>query len=396
MNGPLAGVKVLDLTAALSGPMATQILGDMGADIIKIESPEGDSIRGLGPSRHAGMGPMFLHCNRNKRSVVLDLKSKGGRDAFLKLADTVDVIVCNTRPQAMARLGLDYAQLAERLPSIIYVSIVGFSSSGPWAGKPAYDDLIQAAAAIPSLHAEHEAGRYTPIAFADRTTGLFAANAVLGALYHRTQTGAGQHIEIPMFETIAALVLSDHMGGRTFDPPTGPTRFERYASVRRPFATQDGQVCLMVLTDRQWRTLFAALGHPELADDVRFQTVSQRDAHIEALYSIVAKILETRSTDDWLATLGAADIPVGRVETIESLIDHPHLAGSGFFEWIDHPTEGTIRSIAKTSSWSRTQPGYSRPAPLLGEHTLEVLSEAGLDRGQINELLESGEAVQST
>jgi crotonobetainyl-CoA:carnitine CoA-transferase CaiB-like acyl-CoA transferase len=366
----------------------------MGADVIKIESPEGDSIRGLGPSRHPEMGPMFLHCNRNKRSVVLDLKTAGGRDAFLRLADTVDIVVCNTRPKAMARLGLDHTRLAERNPSLIYVSIVGFGSDGPWAGRPAYDDLIQAASAIPSLHAQGQTGRYAPIAFADRVTGLFAANAALGALYHRAQTGEGQHVEVPMFETIASMVLHDHMGGQTFEPATGPTRFERYASVRQPFDTQDGQICLMVLTDRQWRTLFAALGHSELAEDKRFLTVSQRDKHIETLYSIVATILKTRSTDDWMATLEAADVPVGRVETIDSLINHPQLTGSGFFEWVDHPTEGAIRSIAKTSSWSATQPTYARHAPRLGEHTREALREAGFTDGQISELLKSGCAVQ--
>ena len=395
MSGPLRGVRVLDMTAALSGPMATQVLGDMGAEIIKIESPEGDTIRGLGPGKSPDMGPMFLHCNRNKRSVVLDLKTEGGRNACLELADTVDVVVSNTRPKALARLGLDYAQFASRRPSLVYVSIVGFASDGPWADKPAYDDLIQAATGIPSLHADGDSGRYAPIAFADRVAGLFAANAVLGALYHRAQTGIGQYVEVPMFETIASMVLSDHMGGRTFDPAAGPARFERYASVRRPMKTLDGQICLMVLTDRQWHTLFAALGRPELQDDTRFQTVSARDQNIDTLYLIVGEILKRRSTDEWMAILEAADIPVGRVETIDSLIDHPQLEGSGFFEWVDHPTEGKVRNIARTTSWSATQPSYTRPAPRRGEHTREVLLEAGFTTEDVDALCASECAFQA-
>lgn len=394
MTGPLNGVTILDITAALSGPMATHVLGDMGADVIKVEAPGGDSIRGLGKGRNPDMGPMFLHTNRNKRSVVLDLKTEGGRRAFLALASKADVVVCNTRPKAMARLGLDYASMAELNPTLIYVGIVGYGSGGPLEDKPAYDDLIQAAAGIPSLHAAGEPGRYAPFAFADRVTGMAAANAVLAALFHRERSGEGQYVEVPMFETIADLVLLDHMGGRTFEPALGPTRFERYASVRRPFETRDGQICLMVLTDRQWRTLFDALGHPELKEDERFATVGQRHENIAELYAIIASILKTRDTDDWLSALEAADIPVGRVESIDSLLDHPHLAESGFFQWKEHPSEGTIRSIARSSTWSRTQPGYARPAPRLGQHTREVLAEAGLKADEIEALIASGAAQE--
>jgi crotonobetainyl-CoA:carnitine CoA-transferase CaiB-like acyl-CoA transferase len=392
MNGPLTGIRVLDLTGALSGPVATQILGDMGADVIKVEPPEGDSIRGMGPARHKGMGAMFLHTNRSKRSIVLDLKSAAGKEAFLRLARDVDVFVCNTRPKAMERLGLAYEQLAKLNPSLIYVNIVGYGSGGPYSDKPAYDDLIQAAVGIPSLRPQDSAARYAPIAIADRVTGITAANAVLGALYHREKTGKGQHVEVPMFETIAALVLADHMAGLTFEPSLGPPVFQRYASIRRPFATADGFICMMVLTDKQWRTFFAAVGMPEVMEDPRFTTVANRTENLEALYEIVARVLSVRRTDDWVQHLEQADIPVARIETMESLVASPHLEAVGFLDTIEHPTEGAIRSITKTSTWSETQPRLTRHTPRLGEHSREILLEAGFSEEEVQEMFSTGAA----
>ncbi|AWQ07241.1 CaiB/BaiF CoA transferase family protein [Bordetella bronchiseptica] len=392
MDGPLSGVRVLDMTAALSGPVATQILGDMGAEVIKIEPPEGDSIRDLGPARHRGMGAMFLHTNRSKRSIVLDLKLEGGREAFRRLAGTADVFVCNTRPKAMARLGLAYADIAALNPALVYLNIVGYGSAGTHADKPAYDDLIQAAAGIASLRADGDPARYAPIALADRVTGILAANAVLGALYHRARTGAGQHIEVPMFESIASLVLSDHMAGLSFEPPIGPPVFDRYASIRRPFQTRDGFLCMMVLTDRQWREFFRAVGRPEVMDDDRFGTMAQRTRNLEALYAIVSAIMATRDTDAWVAHLEAADIPVARIESVASLTAHPHLAQAGFFQTVEHPTEGPIRSMACASTWSATQPAATRPAPRLGEHSLEILREAGFSEEETQAMFASGAA----
>jgi len=393
MSGPLTGVRILDNTAALSGPVATQILGDMGAEVVKVEAPEGDTIRGMGPTRNEGMGAMFLHTNRSKRSVVLDLKTPSGQEAFKRLAAQSDVVVCNTRPRAMARLGLAYSDLVAINATLIYVNIVGYGSGGPFADKPAYDDLIQAAAGIPSLRGAAQEARYAPIAVADRVTGICAANAVLGALFHKARSGVGQHIEVPMFETIAGLVLADHMAGKTFEPPLGPPVFQRYASIRRPFATRDGFICLMVLTDKQWQTFFATAGCGEVMDDPRFRTVASRTKHLEALYALVAQILQSRSTDEWIEALESADIPVARIETMESLIDNAHLHASGFFESITHPSEGSIRSIAKTSTWSATQPCATRPTPRHGEHTREVLAQAGYSGEEISEMLASGAAM---
>lgn len=390
MAGTLDGVRVVDMTAALSGPVATQLLGDMGADVIKIEPPEGDSIRAMGPARHADMGAIFLHTNRSKRSLVLDLKLPEARDAVLRLARSADVLVTNTRPKALARLGLAYPQLKAQNESLIYVGIVGYGGGGPYADKPAYDDLIQAAAGIPSLHAPGDAARYAPIALADRMTGVFAANAVLGALFHRAKTGEGQYVEVPMFETVVSLVLADHMAGLTFEPALGPPVFQRYASIRRPFPTRDGFVCLMVLTDKQWRTFFSTVGRDDVMEDGRFQSMADRTVHLEDLYALVADILLERGTDEWVTRFEQADIPVARLETIESLMRDPHLAASGFIGVQQHPSEGAIRSMACPSRWSATQPAAFRPTPRLGEHSREVLREAGFSNAEIDTMFKTG------
>lgn len=390
MSGPLNGVRVLDLTTALSGPVSTCILGDMGADVIKVEAPEGDSIRDVGPSRHIGMGAMFLHANRSKRSIVLDLKKEDAKDVFLCALSDVDVFVCNVRPKAMARLGLSYEQVTKVNPNLIYLNIVGYGSAGPYNDKPAYDDLIQAAVGIASLGGQDVPARYAPIAIADRVTGILAANAVLGALYHRSVTGYGQHIEIPMFESMASLILADHMQGMTFEPSLGPPVFQRYASIRRPFRTSDGHISMMVLTDRQWCNFFSTVGRLEIMQDERFNTMANRSAHIEQLYSIVSEILSKKTTAFWINTFEAADIPVAKIETIESLLEHPHVVKSEFIETVEHPTEGKIRSLGRTSKWSGTQPEPTRLAPRLGEHSREVLIELGYSEAQIQALFASG------
>lgn len=392
MSGPLTGIRVLDLTTMLSGPQATQILGDMGADVIKVEGPEGDGIRNIGPMRHAGMGAMFLQANRNKRSIVLDLKSSKGREAFLRLAATVDVFVTNTRRKPLERLGLSYDALKRVNQALIYVGIVGYGSTGPYADKPAYDDLIQAAAGIPTLagSSNPSLARYAPIAIADRVAGMQAANAVLGALYHREKTGLGQEIEVPMFETIAAMVLADHMGGLSFEPPHGRPVFERYATTRRPFATKDGFISLMMITDKQWRSFFEAAARPDMARDPRFRNVKHRTENTGQLYAIVAEVLAARSTSEWVALLEQCDIPVARLESIESLLENPHLKAVGFFETAQHHSEGPIRNVPRTSTWSLTQPGIRHGAPMLGEHSKEILREVGyaddeLDRMFVNQ-----------
>lgn len=394
MNGPLNGVRILDLTSVLVGPYATQILGDLGADVLKVESPAGDNVRGIGPMRHPGMGAIFLHANRSKRSIVLDLKAPDGRQALLDLARNADVLIHNVRPRAMARLGLSYDDLAAVNPSIIYAAVTGFGQDGPYAEKPAYDDLIQGAAAIPTLIADSSGGdpRYVPATMADRTVGLHAVYAVAAALFHRERTGEGQEIEIPMFEAMTEFVLGDHMGGMTFEPPLGPTGYPRLlARHRRPYRTSDGHICVVIYNDKQWRNFFTLIGREgELNSDPRFADIGSRTRHINELYGLVADAIATRSTADWLADLTKADIPVMPLHTPDSLIDDGHHAATGFLRTVEHPHEGPVRSIGVPTRWSGRRPEPVRQAPRLGEHSLELLREAGYDEERIADLLARG------
>ncbi|MFS2013813.1 CaiB/BaiF CoA transferase family protein [Azospirillum sp. CT11-132] len=394
MNGPLNGVRILDLTSVLVGPYATQILGDLGADVLKVESPAGDNVRGIGPMRHPGMGAIFLHANRSKRSIVLDLKAPDGRQALLDLARNADVLIHNVRPRAMARLGLSYDDLAAVNPSIIYAAVTGFGQDGPYAEKPAYDDLIQGAAAIPTLIADSSGGdpRYVPATMADRTVGLHAVYAVAAALFHRERTGEGQEIEIPMFEAMTEFVLGDHMGGMTFEPPLGPTGYPRLlARHRRPYRTSDGHICVVIYNDKQWRNFFTLIGREgELDSDPRFADIGSRTRHINELYGLVADAIATRSTADWLADLTKADIPVMPLHTPDSLIDDSHHAATGFLRTVEHPHEGTVRSIGVPTRWSGRRPEPVRQAPRLGEHSVELLREAGYDEERIADLLARG------
>ena len=394
MTGPLQGVRILDITTVLMGPYATQILGDLGADVVKIEPPGGDSVRGIGPGRHPDMGGIFLHANRSKRSVVLDLKQPAGREALLRLAADADVLVYNVRPQAMARLGLDYAAVAAANPKILYVGVYGYGQGGPYAAKPAYDDLIQGAVGIPALsvRAGADVPRYAPSAIADRIVGMAAANAVSAGLFHRERTGEGQSIEVPMFETMAQFVLGDHLGGASFEPPLGPPGYARQLDPhRRPYATLDGHLCVLVYNDKQWKNFFALIGQPEvMAPGSRFATIGQRAEQIHTLYSMVSEVMRTRTSAEWTAALEAADIPVMPMHTLESLLDDPHLRAVGFLQTVEHPSEGRIRSMAVPSTWSRTPPEVTRLAPRLGEHSAQILAEAGYSPEDIAALAAGG------
>ncbi|QYY28393.1 MULTISPECIES: CaiB/BaiF CoA transferase family protein [Cupriavidus] len=397
MTGPLQGIRIVDMTTVLMGPYATQILGDLGADVIKVEPPTGDTVRDVGPRRNDGMAGIFLHVNRSKRSIVLDLKQAAGREALLRLVADADVLIYNVRPQAMARLNLGYEEIAKVNPRILYVGVYGYGQGGPYAAKSAYDDLIQGAVAIPSL--AHTAGadmpRYAPSAIADRIVGLAAANAVTAGLLHRARTGEGQCVDVPMFETMAQFVLGDHMGGLTFDPPIGPSGYARILDQnRRPHRTKDGYLCVLFYNDKQWRKFFELVGQPDLMDrDPRFATIGERTKHIDALYRMVAEVMPTRTTAQWIEVLEAADMPVMQLHTIDSLMADPHLQSVGFFDVVDHPTEGAIRSMAIPSVWSKSSPQVSRQAPRLGEHSAEVLAEAGYSAAEIRKLAESGATV---
>ena len=395
MAGPLEGVRVLDLTSVVMGPYSTQILGDFGAEVIKVESPEGDNMRWVWPFRNPGMGHIFLNANRNKRSIVLDLKKDGGREACLALAAKTDVMVYNIRPQAMARLRLSYDEVRSVNKNIIYVGCFGYSQRGPYAAKAAYDDLIQGAAGIPWLLKKQGADtpRYAPVIIADRSVGQQVATAVCAALFHRSRTGKGQRIDVPMFEHLLPAVLGEHLGGYTFEPQLGEPGYARMLSPdRRPYQTSDGYVCALIYNDKQWKAFFDLIGKPEMLKKPEFATYEARSKNYDAVYGFVSDEMKKRSTADWLAGLEKADIPVQKMNSLADIVSDPHLAAIGYFRDVEHPTEGKIRSMAPPSEWSESQPDYRRHAPRLGEHTREVLKEAGYSEEKIEALIQSGAA----
>ncbi len=395
MGGPLAGVRVLDLTTVLVGPYCTQILAEMGAEVLKVEAPEGDVVRLIGPARHPGMGCMFLTLNRGKRSIALDLKRPEGRDALLRLARGADVLVTNIRPRAMARLGLDYEAVRAANDRVVYASVLGYGQDGPNAARPAYDDLMQGAAGIAALNGRGGAGepRYVPLAMADRITGLAAVGAITAALLHRERTGEGQRVEVPMFEAMAGFVLGDHLGGRVFDPPLDAGGYARLLSPgRRPYRTRDGHVCTMIYNDRQWRSFCAAAGLPDLvSEDPRFASHATRTENIDAILAMLERVFAERDTAEWVRILEGADLPVAPVHTLESLVRDPHLAASGFFAAEEHPTEGRLVRMAPAARFSAA--GGAEPpraAPRLGEHGEEALREAGCTEAEIAALIGCG------
>jgi crotonobetainyl-CoA:carnitine CoA-transferase CaiB-like acyl-CoA transferase len=391
--GPLEGVKVIDMTTVLMGPYATQMLGDYGADVIKVESLEGDVTRLIGPTRHPGMGPVFLNTNRSKRSIALDLKKVGGRDAVLRLIKSADVLVYNVRPQAMARLQLGYDVVSRINPRLIYAGVFGFGQDGPYAAKPAYDDLIQGATALPSLMAQTSDGvpRYVPNALVDRIVGLTAVGAICASLVHRDRTGCGQRLDIPMFETMAGFVMGDHMGGLTYEPPLDKGGYARHLSRdRRPYKTADGYLCVIVYNDKQWASFFQATGRDDLRRNPVFSTFAGRATNIDIIYAELARIFEARTTAEWIDLLTEADIPVMPMHDLESILQDPHLVSTNFFPVVDHPSEGKIRSMKSSARWSDTPVETQRLAPRLNEHGGEILKEAGFSEDEIATLVREG------
>jgi crotonobetainyl-CoA:carnitine CoA-transferase CaiB-like acyl-CoA transferase len=391
---PLDGIRIVDLTTVIMGPYATQILADYGADVIKVEPPEGDIMRGAAPMSGPKMGHLHLQMNRNKRGVVLDVKKEGGRRALLRLCEKADVFVHNVRPAAMKRLRLSYADVHAANPRIVYASLLGYGSTGPYAGKPAYDDLIQGACGLPALLARSGAPpAYVPANMADRVVGVNAVHLILAALLCRERTGRGQEVELPMFETLAQFVLDDHMGGRSFEPPRGPPGYSRLLH-RRPFETKDGYVCALVYNDKQWETFFRAIGRPgDVAGNPHLATYSERARNYEEAYGTLAKIFKTRTTREWLDLLEANDIPCVRLNQLDDLIDDPHLKTVGFFQEIDDPSQGRLRLTGIPSRWNGSALGVDRAPPRLGEHSVEVLGEAGFTPGEIEKLIAEGATV---
>jgi crotonobetainyl-CoA:carnitine CoA-transferase CaiB-like acyl-CoA transferase len=375
-TGPLRGVKVLDLTTVVMGPSATQALGDLGADVVKIENAAGDSMRWIGPWRHAGMGPLFLWANRNKRSLQLDLKTPDGKAAALQLATEADVLVSNVRPQGLARLGLDYETVQRANAKIIYCAAVGYGAGGPDAGKAVYDDLMQAASGIAGLFGEVDgAPRYAPINICDRIVGLYVVNAITAALYHRAMTGEGQEIEVPMFETMAQFVLSDHIGGSAFAPPAGPMGYKRLLSrTRGPYPTKDGYIAIVVYTDKHWQSFTRLIGEPDLLQtDARFASQESRTQFAQEVGQYLASHLPARTNAEWLELLHGIDIPACPVNAIDDLLTNPHLRAVGFFEELEHPSEGLVTAARYPVRFAASPANIRRLAPTLGAHNEEFL-----------------------
>jgi crotonobetainyl-CoA:carnitine CoA-transferase CaiB-like acyl-CoA transferase len=392
VSGPLSGVRIVDCTTVVLGPWAAQQLGDMGAEVIKVEPPEGDTTRQLGPMKNPNMGAFYLACNRNKRSIVLDLKQPAARDALLRLARDANVLLHNYRPQAARRLGMSYEAFRAVNPGIVYVGTYGFRATGPYGDKPAYDDIIQAASGIASLQASIMGEpRYVPTIVADKTSSMTVLAAVLAALYHQARTGEGQEVEVPMFESLAAWVMVEHLYGETFTPPADTIGYKRILNPnRRPFKTRDGSLAILPYTDQNWRDFFQLTERRDLADDPRYKTLGTRLRHIEGLYAEVAKVAVTRTNAEWLTALDALNIPAMSVNTLESLLHDPHLEAVGFWQMVDHPTEGPMRLPGPPATYGKTPGGIRRLPPRLGEHSEEILREAGFSPDEVAALLSSG------
>ena len=379
--GALDGVRVLDMTGVGMGPWATQMLADMGADVIKVESPGGgDIFRHVHPQLHAGMSHAYLNLNRNKRSIVLDAKQEAERAALLALIERADVFVSNVRPQALARLGLDYPRLRERNPRLIYCGCYGYSEAGPYAGRPAVDDTIQAASSLAWFQGG-EAGppRYAKSIIADKVAALWVAQAIAIALYARERSGVGQAVEVPMFESLVAFMMVEHLAGRTFVPPAGPAGYNRITSDnRKPFRTRDGYLAVVPYTDAQWQRFFALAERPDLGADPRFAKLNERSRNIGELYALLEPILAAHGNAQWIALLTSADLPFAPVNSVDDLLVDPHLQALGFWHSMQHPTEGQLTLPGIPVHFSATPGSIRRPPPTYGQHTAEVLAELGI------------------
>ena len=393
---PLHGTVVVDLSTVVFGPLASQILADYGATVIKVETPAGDSTRHTGPTLEDGMAAMFLGCNRSKHSVVLDLKQAAARQALQQLVASADVFMHSMRPQKLAKLEIDPQTLHARYPRLVYAGLHGFSQDGPYAGRPAYDDVIQGMSGVADLMLQQTGeARYLPMVAADKSCGHVAAHAILAALLRRERTGQGGFVEIPMFESMVAFNLVEHMYGQHFVPARSSTGYPRVmAASRRPYATADGHVALMPYTDQHWQRFFAEVGQPELAQDTRFSTMAQRTIHIGELLSLAAEFIREKTSAHWLETCERLEIPAAPIARLDELQTDIHLQATGFFQTVQDPSMGEIRLPGVPVRFDGQRPPVSMP-PRLGQHTIELLQQCGLADAHIQALLASGAAVQS-
>ena len=388
-GGPLAGVRVIDLCVNVLGPVATQILGDLGADVIKVENPVGDPNRDTGPYRNRGMAAMHMNMNRNKRSVTLNLKQPVAHEALMRLVGDADVFVHSMRPAAAARLRVSYQDVSAHNPRIIYAFGPGYRQDGPRRGEPAFDDVVQGGSGIAALVAQVIGEpRYYPTVIVDKFCGHILASSIGMALFHRERTGQGQEVQVPMYETILSFNYLDHLWGAAFDPPMGHgVGYVRLLTThRRPYKTQDGYLCVLAVSDDQWSRLFPVLGRPELAHDERFAKTAARVHHYDELYKIVSEQLSLRTSAQWRKLLDEIEIPNGPMRSLQHLMDDPYLRDTGFFHRYEHPSEGPAITTSVPTHFSRSPGGMRLPPPCLGQHNAEVLGALGYTDAEIAEL----------
>ncbi len=391
---PLEGYRILDLTSVVLGPYCTQLLGDLGADVIKIESPDGDIMRHAGPMVSSGMGPIYLTINRNKRAMSLDLRKQGAKDILKKLIETADGFIHNIRAGGMRRLGFDYESVKGLNPNIIYCHAVGYGSKGHYAERQAYDDLVQAASGaafmIPMQDGSTEP-RYFPGLVADKTTGLHAAYAMLAAFLHRERTGEGQFVEVPMMECMVSFTMAENLYGHAFVPPREPIAYTRSVNPnRKPYRTKDGYIAVMPYSNDNWINFLSHGGREDLMEDPRYSTYKERTKNITDLYKVCEEVALLKTTDEWMEVLAAQNVPCMRVHSLESVLADPQISETGFLEEREHPSEGTYRAVKNPIEFSASPVTIDRDPPLLGQHNREILQELGFDDAQYEELHAEG------
>ncbi|MGE0418652.1 MAG: CaiB/BaiF CoA transferase family protein [Acetobacteraceae bacterium] len=388
-RGPLAGIRVVDVTTVVLGPFATQVLGDMGADVIKVETTEGDATRFIGPSRTPAMASYFATLNRNKRALAMDLKKPKARDALLRLIDGADVFVHNMRIGAAKRLGLDYESLSKRNPRLIYASAGGFRKGSSMQEFPAYDDLIQGLSGITELNAGPDgAPRYFPTVVVDKLTGSTLASMIGMALFHRERTGEGQEVHVPMLETILSFALIEHLWHGTLNEPEKGLGYPRMLTPhRRPYRTKDGHISVIAVSNAQWGKLFEAMGVGELIHDPRFNSLQARSDNVDALYGTLTEGMQKKTTAEWLGILRPMDIPCGAANRLLDLFSDPYLQETDFFHRTSHPQEGEVVVPAIPATFSKSPPSVRSLWPTLGQHSREILREAGCSDSEIDEIL---------
>ncbi len=388
----LDGIKILDLTTVVLGPYGTQFLADFGADVVKLENLAGDNFRAIRPGHSADMGAGFLNCNRNKRSLAIDLKSDQGQDVLKKLVLRSDVVVHNMRGASADRLGLSFGALQALKPDIVLCHAPGFSRRGRRGDDPAYDDIVQAASGLAHLNANAEGEpRFFPTIVSDKVGGMHLAMAVLGAIAYKLRTGKGCEIESPMFESTVAFAMTEQLAGQSFEPPLGKTGYARLQSPnRRPFACKDGYITLLPYSSKDWQRFLLLVGEEQLAEAPWVTDAVARSQRIDELYQVVSRVMPERSVSEWCDALKAIDVPFTPVNTLDDMLQDGHLQDVNFFNLAEHPSEGTLRSARSPFFATGVPESADHVAPRLGEHNREILTELGLNDDDIQAMRQAG------